>query len=316
MRARGFILQASYRIDGGAPVVHLYGKLEDGATFRVRDFRQTPSFFIAAADAPRAAPLGATRTRATHSRTFDGRPALRVEVGIPADAPPLRDRLHDAGIETFEADVRFAVRYLIDRNIKGGVEIEGEARPGEGSTWHFDDAVLRPAADVAVSPSVLSFDIETDPDAKTLTAIALHGCGLDEVLIVDPSERPMPARARGFGSEADVITAFCERVAEVDPDVLTGWNVIDVDLTVLAKIAAKRHVPFELGRDAGRLNIRAAQGYFGSGQASIPGRLVLDGSYKRPGISPPEYLGAEPGCFRKMLEALASRGVVYRHTTL
>jgi DNA polymerase-2 len=32
-----------------------------------------------------------------------------------------------------------------------------------------------------------------------------------------------------------------------------------------------------LGRDAGAVRIRKAEGYFGSGQASVPGRLVLDG---------------------------------------
>ena len=48
--------------------------------------------------------------------------------------------------------------------------------------------------------------------------------------------------------------------------------------------------------------------------ATAAARLVLDGSYTRAGISPPEYVGAEPGCLDRMLEALASRGVVYRHT--
>src|SRR5690606_41093191 len=35
--------------------------------------------------------------------------------------------------------------------------------------------------------------------------------------------------------------------------------------------------PFHLGRDSGAIRIRKAEGYFGSGQASIPGRLVMDG---------------------------------------
>jgi DNA polymerase-2 len=35
--------------------------------------------------------------------------------------------------------------------------------------------------------------------------------------------------------------------------------------------------PFSLGREPGALRLRKAEGYFGSGQASIPGRLVLDG---------------------------------------
>ena len=37
----------------------------------------------------------------------------------PSDTPPLRDRLIAAGITTYEADVRFAYRYLIDRGIRG-----------------------------------------------------------------------------------------------------------------------------------------------------------------------------------------------------
>lgn len=47
--------------------------------------------------------------------------------------------------------------------------------------------------------------------------------------------------------------------------------------------------------------------------ATAAARLVLDGSYRRPGISPPEYVGAEPGCCEKMLQQLAERGVIYHH---
>jgi DNA polymerase II len=55
---------------------------------------------------------------------------VRVEVAVPSDVPPLRDALHGMGIDTFEADVRFALRYLIDRNVKGACAIDGEGRPG------------------------------------------------------------------------------------------------------------------------------------------------------------------------------------------
>ena len=57
---RGFILQASYRVNNWrAPVVHLYGRLENGDTFLVRDGRQRPGFYIPAAAAERARMLGA-----------------------------------------------------------------------------------------------------------------------------------------------------------------------------------------------------------------------------------------------------------------
>jgi DNA polymerase-2 len=199
----------------------------------------------------------------------------RVEVQVPSDVPPLRDRLHAAGIDTFEADVRFASRYLIERGIKAGCEIEGEATAGDG-VMIFDNPVLRPA-DVTLEPRVLSFDIETDAGSERLLAISMFAPGIDEVLIVDGSGRPMPERATRCADERAALEAFCARVREFDPDVITGWNIIDFDLSVLERIAARLGQALALGREPGAIHIRKPEGYFGSGQATVPGRLVLDG---------------------------------------
>ncbi|MDH3452096.1 MAG: DNA polymerase II, partial [Gammaproteobacteria bacterium] len=275
MQARGFILQATYRIQSGIPVVHLYGRLDNGQTFLIRDTRQRPHFYIATADAQRAAALGIV-SHPAGKQTFAGAPVQRIDVAVPGDAPGVRERLHAAGIDTLEADVRFAVRYLIDRGIRGSLAIDGPATRGDGVTWVFENPELAPA-DVDVAPTLLSFDIETDPEAQRLLAISLYGREIDEVFIVDPQARAMPANATGLADERAVIDAFCQRVNKLDPDVLTGWNIVDFDLSVLARIAKRVRHPFELGRDIGALRIRPAQGYFGSGNASIPGRLVLDG---------------------------------------
>ena len=281
IKVRGFILQASYRVlpePNGArtPVVHLYGLLEDGGTFLVRDDRQRPHFYIRAAQAERARALGAPLPKASYRRTFDGRPVCRLDLETPLDVPNLRDRLHEAEIETFEADVRFAVRYLIERGIKGGCEIEGPGDPGVGVTLVFENPELR-SADVKVEPRALSFDIETDAKGERLLAISMYAPELDEVLIVDGSDRAMPEHATRCLDERAALEAFCDRIKQFDPDVLTGWNTIDFDFTVLERIAARLRHPFNLGRDAGPIRLRKAEGYFGSGQATIPGRLVLDG---------------------------------------
>ncbi|NJO12417.1 MAG: hypothetical protein HC872_01915 [Gammaproteobacteria bacterium] len=258
-------------------MVHLHGRLEDGATFLIRDRRPRPHFYIRASDADRARQLGIPAPEPTDQHDFAGAPVVRLQVQIPAEVPALRDRLHDAGIDTYEADVRFAVRYLIQRGIKGGCEIEGEAIPGRsGVTWIFDEPQLRPAA-VSMAPRVLAFDIETDARGERLLAIALYGDDLDEVLIVDGSARPMPERALRCQDERQALSEFCQRVAQYDPDVITGWNIVDFDLSVLQKIAERLRHPLPLGRETGALRIRKAEGYFGSGNATIPGRLVLDG---------------------------------------
>ena len=281
MTARGLILQASYRIVSGpngqrTPVVHIHGRLESGDSFLVRDDRQRPHFYIRAVDAERARGLRAPQPQSTGKRSFAGAAVDRLDVETPQDVPGLRDRLHAAGVETFEADVRFAVRYLIDRGIKGGCEIDGEWLPGNGVTRVFSNPTLRPVR-VDVEPRVLSFDIETDGRSDRLVAISLYGPGVDEVLIVDGGDRAMPECALRCADERAALDMFCARVKQIDPDILTGWNVIDFDLAVLARVAARLNHPFVLGREPGALRLRESKGFFGSGHASIPGRVVLDG---------------------------------------
>ncbi len=279
MSYRGFILQTTYRVQAGAdggrvPVIHIYGRLEDGRAFLVRDDRQRPHFYIRAADVERARALRTPVPIPTDKRTFAGEPVCRIETIEPGDVPAIRDRLHAAGIDTYEADVRFAVRYLIERSIKGGCEIEGEPTESPRGLLVFENPTLRPAS-VKVEPRVFAFDIETDDDR--LLAISMFAPDLDEVLIVDDKNRPMPEKATRCESEYAALQAFCERIAKWDPDVITGWNTIDFDFAMLQKIAARVRHPFEFGRDSGALRLRKPEGYFGSGQASIPGRLVLDG---------------------------------------
>jgi DNA polymerase-2 len=279
--ARGFILQASYRVHSSpsgrrVPVVHIHGRLEGGGTFMVRDDRQRPHFYIRAIDADRARALRAPPAAPTGKRSFSGAAVCRLDVEIPQDVPGLRDRLQAAGIETFEGDVRFAMRYLIDRGIKGGCEIDGVWVPGKGIARVYSNPTLRPSP-VDVDPRVLSFDIETEGRDDRLLAISLFAPGIDEVLIVDSTDRVMPERATRCADERAALDAFCARVIQFDPDVLTGWNVIDFDLTVLQRVAARLNHPLFLGREPGAIRLRAPMGYFGSSQAFIPGRLALDG---------------------------------------
>jgi DNA polymerase-2 len=272
---RGFILQPTYRVESGTPVLQLHGRLEDGRAFLVRDRRGVPRFYVEATDADAARAKGAVRQAATDQVTLSGRPVVRVEVAEPGDVPRLRDRLTRAGIATYEADVRFAMRQLIDGGIRGSVAIEGPGREAPGLGVVFEDPELAPA-EWTPRLGVLSLDIETDPSARRLLAVGLHGCGASEVMLLTPEGRSCPPGARPFASEAALVAGLCARVRELDPDVLTGWNVVDFDLAVLDRIAARERVPLELGRGPGGLRLRQP-GAGAARQASVPGRVVLDG---------------------------------------
>ncbi len=274
---RGFVLHPTYRIESGRPVVHIYGKLETGRSFLIRDDRVTPRFWIRRSDADRARSLGAVVVTEQAPRvTFRGEPVDRVEVPTPPDTPSIRDRLIGAGIPCYEADVRFAYRYLIDRGIRGSLGIEGTSRSGRGTDLVFHNPEIGPA-DWTPELSVLSIDIETDPRASRLLSVGLVGCGASEVLLLTPSGWSCPDGAIGHADERTLLEAFVLRVRELDPDVLTGWNVIDFDLAVLLRIAERAGVPLRLGRGSEPVSLRASAAPRGSSQARVIGRVVLDG---------------------------------------
>ncbi|MDY7092198.1 MAG: DNA polymerase II [Acidobacteriota bacterium] len=286
-RVRGFLLQPTYRLQRGRAVVHLAGRLESGESFLIRDDRLQPHFYIRQRDRELAEQLGARRLEACRRATLrDQEPVLRVLVPKPGDTPDLRERLHRAGVPTYEADVRFARRYLIDHGVRTALEIEGRglasgepgAVPGFDRTFH--NPRLYPAR-WSLRPSVLSLDIETDPRARRLFSVALWGCGASEVLLWAPPDLPgaevVPDGARCFPSEGALLKALVHRFAELDPDILTGWNLVDFDLRVLAEVASRCRVSLDLGRGLRPLRLRPQRGGRANLEAMIPGRVVLDG---------------------------------------
>ncbi len=273
---RGFVLQPTYRIQSGRPIVHLYGRLESGGSFLVQDDRLTPHFYIPARQAEQAGRLGAALLAQSSLQTWDQEPAARVELRIPSDTPALRNRLVKHGIACYEADIRFAILYLISKGVRGSVELAGEWEAQEGAGRLYRNPEVRPAS-WTPQLSVLSVDIETDPQASRLLSIALHGCGVSEVLLLERQGRTPPVGTMAFRSQPELIRAFCRRVHEIDPDILTGWNVIDFDLQVLDRLARQDGVAMEMGRTPGTLRLRPSRSPWNNLNASLPGRVVLDG---------------------------------------
>src|SRR5512143_1886299 len=96
---RGFVLQSTYRIEVGKPVVLVYGKLESGQSFLIRDARQLPYFHVRRDDAERARALGALIVEGEDLRkTLRGEPAVRIAAREPREIPPLREKLAANGI--------------------------------------------------------------------------------------------------------------------------------------------------------------------------------------------------------------------------
>ena len=268
----GFLLQPTYRVRDGVPVVQLYGRLEDGRAFQVEDDRFRPYFFVRVADAELLSGDPRAEIHPSDLRDFSGSPLVRVVAPVPAAVPPLRDRVASAGRPTFEADIRFPYRYLIDAGVRAGVSIEGPAQE-RGGLVRFANPALAPA-DVRPELRVVSIDLETEPSAKEIWSIAIVGHGIDEVHIAG---RGTVSGAIAHADERAMLAAAVQRIREVDPDVITGWSVVDFDLRILAQRAEALRVPLALGRVPGDMLFQQEFGFTREARAMVPGRAVLDG---------------------------------------
>lgn len=209
-----------------------------------------------------------------------GEAVVRIETDAPQDLRPIAERLAAGGIPAYEADVPFAWRPLIARGIRASLALDGAprepTRAEAGVDVVFDDPDLAPA-DWTPALTVLSLDIETDPRATRVLSVGLAGCGAAEVLVVGAPAPDDPPETRCVPDERTLLERTAARIRELDPDVLTGWNVIDFDFAVLARRAEALSVPFEFGRGPGALRMRPAGGWWRGHTASVPGRVVLDG---------------------------------------
>jgi DNA polymerase-2 len=268
---QGLLLQPGYRVRGGRPVVQLWGRLASGEAFLAEDDRQRPCCYVPRAAGP-LLPAG-LEVEETPLESLAGEPLLRLLLALPGDVPPLRERLERLGVEVLEADVRFAYRFLIEHGLAAGVALEGSCQAPRPGLRVFRNPRLAPGT-APVPLRVLSLDLETSPDASRVHSVALASAEGDEVHVV--AGAPV-AGARAHPDERALLAAAAERIRALDPDVLTGWNVVDFDLRVLDRRARALGLELDLGRAPGELRFRQDPGFERQTRAELPGRVVVDG---------------------------------------
>ncbi|MDH3211196.1 MAG: DNA polymerase II [Myxococcales bacterium] len=269
----GLILHSSYRIRDGRPIVRLVGRLEHDVAFLVEDDRFRPYFFVARDEAGLLAGAPGVELHETDLCDMAGRKVVEVVAQLPGDVPPLRESLERNGGRALEADIRFAYRYLIDRGIRAGVSIEGRAEAVRPGLVAFRNPELKPA-DCRPPLRTLSIDLETSPDASEIYSIALAGRDVAEVHLV--ARAPVPG-ARIHPDERHLLAAAGDRIRELDPDILTGWNVVDFDLRTWVRRARALGLTARLGRVDGAVSFQQDPGFTRQTRADVPGRMVLDG---------------------------------------
>lgn len=239
---RGFIVSAWD--ERARSRIFATGRLADGRSFAAVMRAPCPAIYVAADAAPLVADAVIDPTPWT---TFDGRPMARLTLDGGRRPPH--------GINVHHVDEGRASDVLLALGIRGPVEIRGgTTSPGRRVDVVFVDPVLAPSPDV---PPLrwLAIDVETD-DAGSITAI---DCDAERL---------------AGDSERDLLMRLIEHVRTRDPDVITGDNVIEDALAVLARRCSANRLAFDIGRVPGNVDVITRKS--GRLAITIPGRAVVD----------------------------------------
>ena len=266
----GFIVDATYRIKDGRAYVCLFGRLKNGESFlTVNYFR--PYFFIKEKDLKKALKIENFEYEDVDYVNFGGEKVVKIIVDIPRDVVALRKEFSEERIKSYEADIRFVRRFLIDNDIQGYVEIDGEYEGTDEVDRFYREPELK-KAEGKVDLKILSMDIETDPKDRIYSISVV--CGDYKKVLIDSNKKLK--KAVSCKSEEDLLEKFFLLLQDLDPDVITGWNLIDFDLKVIKKRCKKHEVIFRFGKDNSESRLTIKKGFFESSSMKATGRQVID----------------------------------------
>jgi len=270
---KAYIVDATYRIIDGKPIVYLFGRMENDESFLAK-VSFIPYFCIKKKDLKNAQQLRDFEYEETQLKTFEHKPVVRIIADIPGDVPTIRRNFEENNIGTYEADIRFVQRFYMDRNILGTIEIEGDYNKGSNVDRIYEQAQIKTTPIYDVKLKTLALDIETDKNIKQMYSCSIICDNVKEVHIVTKKKSK---NAILYDNEEELLKAIVNRINELDPDIITGWNVIGFDFKVIQKRLQAYKIPFAIGRDGSTVNIRVQQDFFRDSRATIAGRIVFDG---------------------------------------
>lgn len=207
-------------------------------------------------------------------KTFRNQAVNALYFASQREAREAMQRLARAGIGFWEGDIRPPERFLMERFITAAAQFD--------LPENFSLASAQPLLNPRLSPAeyrphlrLLSLDIETSMDARHLYSIGLWSEQRRCVLMVGEGES-----TPGLIYCVDARTClqhFFALLAEEDPDILIGWNLVQFDLWVLEQMCQREGLALQLGRAQQSIHWRQEEGDAGRRYITIPGRVALDG---------------------------------------
>ncbi len=275
---KAFIIYSTYRVNAekNKARIHLFGRLENNSSFEaVFDFE--PYFFIKkdqkkdAENILKHLDIKTELIDVKLENLYD-EPVIKIKTDIPGNVPILRKAFEKANISCYEADIRFSQRFLMDNKINASCIFLGKPEK-KNTLLFFENPKIKPSDYNPKNLKILSIDIETSMTAKILYSISLYSKDISTVLINSKSPN---LKAETFSKEKDLLLRFKQIIEEHDPDIITGWNVIDFDFAKLKDFFKKHKIKFKFGRLDEECTLRLESSFLKDSNADFKGRILLD----------------------------------------
>jgi DNA polymerase I len=253
------LIGASYKKMQDDLAIHLYGKTRDGKSVAAKYSGFEPYFFYVEPDSESLRKQIADmlenddRVRRLEDAELlykgEMRKCRRVVATFPWLVPDIRKTIMPSTV-VLAADIPFHFRFVYDMDIGSCVRVIGEELEDKS---YRTDVVVRAERFEPIKPfhpklTILSFDVETslkEPRIFCICCVVKRGDKLEG--------RHFPGD--GPGGEKKMIEDFVRFIHEVDPDVITGYNIDGFDIPQIIQRARALGMPeMSWGRFPGGLD--------------------------------------------------------------
>ena len=234
------ISQIEYSNRPDSPIIHIFGRDQDGNAQRVDVTGFFPYFFIPPEQQNRITPE--MHIDPSEYRSIRNEPLTKIYCDKPSVVYDNRDKFTH-----YEGDVHFTTQFLIDTKIKSGVEYPQ-------SQCSYEDLIPK---DLNFPARACIIDIECSdehgfPDSQKdpiccITAYDSFTKKYSTFLYAVSDPKGATARINGqkpkengcfgdmhsmgiFTNEKALLEAFAKYIHDTDPDILTGWNFVQFDM--------------------------------------------------------------------------------------
>lgn len=275
MKQKAYILSSTYQSEEDKTSIYLFGKLENKESFvAIIDFK--PYLYISEKDLKKANPLLAKfKTEKTNFTNFKKEKVIKIISPNYSELTKLASALHKKEINTYEADIKPNTRFLMDKDILGIIDVQGDYEKSERIDRIYINPEISPLPKESYFPKlkILSIDIESSKNTNELFCISFYSDNYNKSFIIADKK---VKNAESCKDEYDLLEKIKEEIIAFDPDIITGWNVIDFDLNYLKEKFNEHKIPFNIGRTNENARIKIQGNFFRDSTAEVPGRQVLD----------------------------------------